>query len=62
MDILGVVLALLAGVGVGGTCAYYGIARPLIKDILLMKREGFVTYPKTVRPPELPDTYEYRED
>lgn len=65
MGILGVaLLALIAGAGIGGAMTYFLIMRPLVKEVLLMKREGFVTYPKIIKPPTspTPEYLEFRED
>jgi len=61
VDAVVLTLAVIAGSGIGGAVVYILTVRPLLSEILLMKREGFVSYPKTIKPPTS-TAIEYRED
>lgn len=61
MDTVVLVFAVLAGIGIGVVLVNRFTVRHLMNELLLMKREGFVSYPKIIKPPKS-TAIEYRED
>jgi len=56
-----VLFSFVAGAFAGTVISFVFVIRPLMNQVLLMKREGFVSYPKIIKPPKS-TSIEYRED
>ena len=64
MEPLVLTFAVFAGIAIGSEVTMIVMRKEvnhLVDEILLMKREGFVSYPKVLRPPT-DDPLDYRED